>query len=241
MMLALWLAVTLPRPFATAYSNARRTIRSLPYSLIVLIEMPLSSRIRWPVRSPMNAISSFAATDPCSNSMPVYWSSVFSRTTTRSIASYTLGTPGYRRHGRMQAYRSSACRRATLTLPKRQPAGLETGPLSATPVSRIEASVESGSGVPSPGTAARPSSRTSHSTSTPVDSIARRAAPTTSGPMPSPGIRVTRWGTPLLSPRRREPQVGGPGMRPERRRSILTKDRGPRPPSRWRPQRRRAS
>ena len=44
MMFALWTAVTFRRPFCRAYSNAQRTIRSLPEMLIGLIETPVSSR-----------------------------------------------------------------------------------------------------------------------------------------------------------------------------------------------------
>ena len=84
MMLALWLAVTLPRPRRRASSNANRTIRSDPESLIDLIEMPLSSLICRPVVSSTNRISSLTATVPISNSNPVYMPSVFSRITIRS-------------------------------------------------------------------------------------------------------------------------------------------------------------
>ena len=58
MMFALWLAVTFRRPNRVAHSNANRTIRSLPCSVIVLIEMPESSRIRRPVDPSMNRIRS---------------------------------------------------------------------------------------------------------------------------------------------------------------------------------------
>ena len=84
MMFALWLAVTFRRPNRVAHSNANRTIRSLPCSVIVLIEMPESSRIRRPVEPSMNRISCCTSSVPISNSHPVYMPSVFSRTTTRS-------------------------------------------------------------------------------------------------------------------------------------------------------------
>ena len=84
MMFALWLAVTLVRPRRRASSKANRTMRSLPRSLIDLIETPESSRMRRPVVSSTKPISSFTATVPISNSRPVYMPSVFSRTTTRS-------------------------------------------------------------------------------------------------------------------------------------------------------------
>jgi len=84
MMLALWIAVTFRRPWVRACSKANRTIRSLPNRLIVLIETPLSSRMRRPVVSSTNRMSSFTATVPISNSRPVYMPSVFSRITIRS-------------------------------------------------------------------------------------------------------------------------------------------------------------
>ena len=87
MMLALWLAVTFAKPRRRASSNANRTMRSLPCSLIDLIETPESSRMRRPVESSTKPISSFTATVPISNSRPVYMPSVFSRTTTRSTVS----------------------------------------------------------------------------------------------------------------------------------------------------------
>ena len=49
--------------------------------------MPLSERIRRPVVSSTNRISSLTATVPISNSKPVYMPSVFSRITMRSTVS----------------------------------------------------------------------------------------------------------------------------------------------------------
>ena len=62
-------------------------MRSLPNSEIVLTEMPVSARISWPLVSETNRISSVVAAVPSSNSIPVYMSSMFSRTTMRSTAS----------------------------------------------------------------------------------------------------------------------------------------------------------
>ena len=67
MMFALWTAVTLCRPLATAYSNANRAIRSEASRVMILM---LS-----------------AASGPTMCSMPAYRSSVFSRTMTRSTSS----------------------------------------------------------------------------------------------------------------------------------------------------------
>src|SRR5690349_17311131 len=43
-----------------------------------------------------------------------------------------------------------------------------------------------------------PASTRSHSMATPVDSTARTVASATSGPMPSPGIRVIWWAIPAI-------------------------------------------
>ena len=79
--------MTLVRPRSIARSNANRTIRSLPCSEIVLTEMPVSARISVPLVSETNRINSEVAGVPSSNSMPVYMSSMFSRTMIRSTAS----------------------------------------------------------------------------------------------------------------------------------------------------------
>ena len=58
---------------------------------------------------------------------------------------------------------------------------------------------------------------TSHSNATPEASRTRRVASASSGPMPSPGIRVTRWAMPAIvaraggAARRDRPIPGGPG------------------------------
>src|SRR5262245_17054909 len=74
--------------------------------------------------------------------------------------------------------------------------GVVIGPLSATPVSRIASSTSSGRGVPPyRSITSAPASRTSQSKSTPVASRTRRVASVSSGPVPSPGMSVTRWAT----------------------------------------------
>ena len=72
------------------------------------------------------------------------------------------------------------------------PIGVVIGPLSATPFCLIEASVSSGSGVPAVSITSTPAWRTSQSKPTPVASSTRRVASVSSGPVPSPGTRVTR-------------------------------------------------
>src|SRR5436305_13163420 len=74
--------------------------------------------------------------------------------------------------------------------------GVVIGPLSATPFRRIESSTCSGSGLPPYSSITSvPACCTSQSNSTPVASRTRRVASVSSGPVPSPGIKVTRWGT----------------------------------------------
>ena len=73
------------------------------------------------------------------------------------------------------------------------PIGVVIGPFSATPFAFTDASVSSGSGVPASSITSTPAWRTSHSSSTPVASRTRRVASVSSGPVPSPGMRVTRW------------------------------------------------
>ncbi len=93
MMLALCTAVTLCRSLARAWSKANRTMRSVAKTEMGLIEIPESGRMRAPVRSATKSISSAVPGRPCSNSMPAYRSSVFSRTTTRSVPGYRLRAP----------------------------------------------------------------------------------------------------------------------------------------------------
>src|ERR671919_1174352 len=65
----------------------------------------------------------------------------------------------------------------------------------ATPLRLIDSSTWSGSGLPPwRSMMSAPASCTSHSSSTPVASRARRVASAISGPVPSPGMKVTRCG-----------------------------------------------
>ena len=160
-----------------------------------MTEIPLSARTVRPVVAPMNAISSATASVPISSSMPAYRSSVFSRTTTRSTRPYGDGTPSYRRHGRTFANRSSVCRRRMFALRTPASAGVSIGPFSATRHDRIVSSVAEGRGSPCRAKDRAPISAGTHSRATPVASIVRRAASTTSGPMPSPAMSATRSAT----------------------------------------------
>ena len=71
------------------------------------------------------------------------------------------------------------------------PIGVVIGPFSATPLRLTESSVSCGSGVPADSITSTPASFTSQSKETPVASSTRRVASVSSGPVPSPGIRVT--------------------------------------------------
>jgi hypothetical protein len=79
-----------------------------------------------------------------------------------------------------------------LTLRKPWPTGVVIGPLMATSFALIESITESGSGVPAVSMMSTPASRTSQSKSTPVASRTRLVASAISGPVPSPGMNVTR-------------------------------------------------
>ena len=116
---------------------------------------------------------------------------MFSRTTTRSMSSKRVRTPFMVFEGRRQAYRSSSLRRATLTLRKPPPMGVVIGPLMATLVRRMDSSTCSGSGVPYSSMTSTPASRRSHSMGTPVAATTVSSAAASSGPVPSPGIKVT--------------------------------------------------
>src|ERR687895_1451292 len=80
-----------------------------------------------------------------------------------------------------------------------EPTGVVVGPLIAMPRSRMESSVRSGSGLPSSSWTSMPASWKSHSNSTPVASSTRRVASASSGPVPSPGMKVTRCVKTVLS------------------------------------------
>src|ERR671937_667502 len=143
----------------------------------------------------------------------------------RSTSSKRVRTPSYVLQGRTCAYRSSALRRPTLTERKPPPTGVVIGPLSATPVRRIESSVGSGSGLPpNCSITSAPASRTSQSNSTPVASSTRRVASVSSGPVPSPGISVTscatgREPTQAFAP---SPLPSGPAGKLDRNEEALT-------------------
>ena len=95
------------------------------------------------------------------------------------------------RAGRTLAYSSSARRSPTLTLRKPPPTGVVIGPLIATPLRRMLSTTRSGSGVPSLAMVASPACCTSQANARPVASITPTVASLSSGPIPSPGIRVT--------------------------------------------------
>ena len=124
--------------------------------------------------------------------MPTYSLSVFSRTITRSTPATLFGMPAYVRAGRTLANTSSSVRIATLTERKPVPTGVVSGPLRPTLFLRSESRTRCGSGVPSACITSAPAFCTSQSISTPVASMARHVAAASSGPMPSPGINVTR-------------------------------------------------
>src|ERR1700722_13967202 len=94
------------------------------------------------------------------------------------------------RTGRKFTYRPSFFRSATLMLWWPPAIGVAVGPLSPTRVHSSDARTSSGSNCPVSASAAAPASTLSHSIATPVASTARTVASATSGPIPSPGIRV---------------------------------------------------
>src|SRR5689334_18720206 len=119
---------------------------------------------------------------------------------TRSTFSNRVRTPGYVLQGRTWAYMSSSLRSATLTERKPPPTGVVIGPFSAVPTSRTASRTSGGSGLPPClSITSAPASRTSHSNSTPVPSSTRRVASVSSGPVPSPGMSVTRCAMPRAS------------------------------------------
>src|SRR3989442_7409678 len=91
---------------------------------------------------------------------------------------------------------SSSLRNATFTDRKPTRTGVVIGLFNATPASRIASRTSGGSGLPPyRSMTSAPASRTSQANSTPVASRTRRVASVSSGPVPSPGMRTTRWAT----------------------------------------------
>ena len=109
-----------------------------------------------------------------------------------SVSGNRVRTPSYALQGRRHANRSSSLRSATFTDLNPDPTGVVIGPFMASPRSLIESMTRSGSGVPSLSYTSAPASCQSHSNSTPVASSTRRTASDISGPVPSPGMKVTR-------------------------------------------------
>src|SRR5918997_1467938 len=113
----------------------------------------------------------------------------------------------------MHAYRSSSLRSSTLTERKPEPTGVVVGPLMPTPLCLSDASVSSGNGLPWRSYSSTPASRRSQRNSTPVASSTRRVASASSGPVPSPGMKVTLCVKTVLSisvERRIVPRAGAP-------------------------------
>ena len=166
------MAVTFFRFCRRAYEKAKRAIRFDALAVIILSD------------------STTPGTITCSR--PEYRSSVFSRTTTKSMSAKRVLIPGRLKTGRRLAYRSSDRRISTLTLGKPLPIGVPIGPLSAIRFRVIESRTRCGSGVPDWSTVVVPASSRSHSIARSVRSSSWATASVTSGPMPSPGIRVMR-------------------------------------------------
>src|SRR5258708_17665324 len=170
MMLALWFAVTRWRRYFRAYSNAKRAMRVDARSVMILM------------------LSTMPGTISCSR--PAYRSSVFSRTTIRSTPWKRLSTPGRFLTGRRLENRSRALRSPTFTLVKPSPIGVVTGPFSATLFLFTDSRSCGGSDWPKRLNAITPASCGSHAISRPAAVKMRTTASVTSGPIPSPGIRV---------------------------------------------------
>ena len=142
--LALWPTVTRWRRRERANSNANRTIRCAPNTLIGFSVMPASSSNSSPPTSWSCRLSAAVSGEPRSNSIPWYRSSVFSRTITRSTSPCRVVTPGSDRAGRTAANRSRPWRSATFTLRNPVPTGVVIGPLIATRQLRIASTVSVG-------------------------------------------------------------------------------------------------
>ena len=95
------------------------------------------------------------------------------------------------RAGRTLANSSNSLRSPTFTERNPVPTGVVSGPLSASAFLRMLSTVASGSGVPVASTAAIPASSSSQLNRSPVASSTRTVWAVISGPIPSPGMRVT--------------------------------------------------
>ena len=93
--------------------------------------------------------------------------------------------------GRTLAKSSNSLRSPTLTERKPVPMGVVSGPFRATAFLRMLSTVASGSGVPVASTAATPASSSSQLKRNPVASRTFTVWAVISGPIPSPGMRVT--------------------------------------------------
>ena len=149
---------------------------------------------------------------------------MFSRTTIRSTPSKRVARPGIDFTGRTQAKRSSAWRRSTLALWNPSPIGVVIGPFRATPCCGSTFSTPRGRAVPYLAIISAARLDRCQSIRTPAAATTRTAASVTSGPMPSPGSRDTRWwsgstwpGPSPMVPRpsgshRDEPRFGEPAV-----------------------------
>ena len=116
------------------------------------------------------------------------------------MSTFSKRPPGMMvRAGRMLAKSSNSFRSPTLTERKPVPTGVVSGPLRASEFLRMLSTVASGSGVPVASTAAIPASSSSQLNRRPVASSTLTVSAVISGPMPSPGIRVTSY---VIGPRR---------------------------------------
>src|SRR6267143_3068104 len=95
--------------------------------------------------------------------------------------------------GRKLAKSSKRFRSSTLMLEKPPPMGVVTGPFKPTRVRSIDSITSLGMYSLYFSKASAPTAKVSQSNFTPVASRMRTVALVTSGPMPSPGIRVTLW------------------------------------------------
>src|SRR5208337_4091788 len=104
---------------------------------------------------------------------------------------YRVGIWGRLRMGRKLAKSSKRLRSSTLMLEKPPPMGVVTGPFSPTRVRSMDSLSSFGMYSWYFSNASAPAAKLSHSNLTPVASTMRTVAWMTSGPIPSPGMRVT--------------------------------------------------